>query len=310
MTKTLIIQMDEPSGFNPKTDSTLELALEAQRRDYAVYYYTPPQLTCRNGEIVAQVTPITFRDQREDFYTTGEPREMALEEADVILIRQNPPYNMEYLSGLWLLDRLSHPKVLNNPASILKRPEKIFPLEFPHYVPPTCISADVAQLKAFQQQQGECVLKPLYGYAGQSVFHISADGRNLQALLETLLSHSGEPLILQEFLPDVATKDCRLLLIEGELVATMGRIPAKGEIRANGVHGAVFKATTPTARQEEIARVIGKTCRDEGLLLVGIDVIGDTLIEINTTCPTGMRVGREFLGVNLAGLFWDAAEAS
>ena len=309
MSKKLVIQMDAPEGFNPVTDSTLMLALEAQKRGYEVFYYLPSQIAAISGEIFAQVTPITFFDRTEDFFERGTAQSMNLEEADVILIRQNPPYNMEYLGCTWLLERLKHPKVLNNPANIRNRPEKIFPLEFPEYIPPTCMSANIETLMAFSEEHQNIVLKPLYGYGGLSIFHITPDSYNFKPLIELMLSQSPEPLILQPYLPEVRTQEKRILLVNGELVGGYNRIPSENEIRVNTSRGGTAKTGELTPRQIEISEAIGKVCKLEGLMLVGLDVIGDTLIEINTTCPTGLRMMQKLYGEDLTVPFWDAVEA-
>ncbi len=307
--KKLIIQMDAPESFNPVTDSTLMLALEAQKRGYELHFYTPSQLASVSGEVIAQTRPITFFDRTENFFEYGEVAAMNLEQADVILIRQNPPYNMEYLGCTWMLERLKNPKILNNPTNIRNRPEKIFPLEFPDYIPPTCISADMATLTAFREEHKNIVLKPLYGYGGLSIFHIKPDSHNFKPLLELMLAESPEPVILQPYLPEVMTGEKRIILINGEIAGSFNRIPSEGEIRVNTSRGGGYAPTELSPRQRELSQKIGAICKNENLMLIGLDVIGDYLIEINTTCPTGLRVMQELYDEDLTVTFWDAVEA-
>ncbi len=302
----LIIQMDEPEEFNPVTDSTMALALEAQNRDYEVFYYTPSQIAALDDRIVAQVRPITFFDRTENFFERGKSQTMDLEKADVILIRQNPPYNMEYLGCTWLLERLKHPKVLNNPASIRNRPEKIFPLEFPDFIPPTCISSDKATLTAFREEHKDIVLKPLYGFGGASIHHIKPNDTKFDELLGENLN---EPLILQPYLPDVMTEEKRILLINGKIAGAYNRLPPEGDFRTNAAVGGSAAKTTLTERQELIAKAVGAACAKEGLMLIGLDVIGDYLIEINTTCPTGLRSFQQLSDLDLTKTFWNEIES-
>lgn len=310
--RRLVIQMDDPHSFNPNTDSTLALALEAQGRDYEIYYYRPNQIGVMEGKVIAQAKPIQFFDRSKSFYEYGDVETIDLETADVILIRQNPPYNMEYLGCTWLLERLQKPKVYNRPASIRNRPEKLFPLEFEQYIPPTCISADTEVLRRFREAHPDTVMKPLYGFGGASIFRFTPESENFNPALELLMATTNgkEPVILQAFLPQVMQEEKRILLIDGELAVAYNRVPAQGEIRSNGARGGSAQKTELTPRQREIATAVGGLCKTEGLMLVGLDVIGDYLIEINTTCPTGLRVVEGLYGLNLAAQFWDAVEAA
>ncbi|MDG1287237.1 MAG: glutathione synthase [Rickettsiales bacterium] len=301
----LVIQMNEPDGFNPVTDSTMALVFEAQARDYDVFYYAPPQIAAVNSEIIAQVRPITFFNRTDDFFEHGELQPMNLEEADVILIRQNPPYNMEYLGCTWLLERLQHPKILNNPTAIRNRPEKIFPLEFPELIPPTCISSDKTTLTAFREEHKDVVLKPLYGFGGQAIHHITPESNGFDALVDKMVA---EPIILQPYLPEVMTEEKRILLVNGKMAAAYNRLPPEGDFRTNAAVGGSAEKTTLTARQIEIAETVGDVCAKEGLMLIGLDVIGDFLIEINTTCPTGIRAVQQLYDQNIAKTFWNEVE--
>ena len=302
--------MDPPAGLNPAGDTTLFLALEAQSRGHELHWFHPSSLAAHNGRILANCHPLQVFDTLVDFHRQGDAKVSNLEEFDIILIRQDPPYDMAYLTACWLLERLSHPRVLNNPASLRNRPEKIFPLTFPHYCPATCISADPAALRAFRQQQGAIILKPLYGFGGHGVLLIKKDDANFETFLESHFLHSAEPLVAQAFLPDVATEEKRIILINGEVKAAFSRLPAEGTIRSNLRIGGTAAATQLTPIQHQIANEVGTICQAEGLLLVGLDVIGDHLIEINTTSPTGLRAAQKLFGLNLAADFWDAVESS
>lgn len=309
MSKILVIQMDDPAGFAPEKDSTLALAREAQQRGYEIYYYLPTQLAGTAEGIFATVTRFIPLEKDDPFYELGETKHMNLEKADVILIRQDPPYNMEYLGCLWLLEQLKKPKIFNRPEAIRNRPEKIFPLEFKGYIPATCISADKTQLDAFRKAQGDVVLKPLYGFGGDSIFLIKAGEAGFAAKVAQLQEGQKLPVILQAFLPDVYEQEKRIMLINGQALGAFNRRPAGDGFVSNGALGGSAHETELSDKQREIARVVGEVCAREGLLFVGLDVIGDYLIEINTTCPTGIPVTKRLYGIDLAKSFWDSAEA-
>jgi len=297
----LIIQMDDPESFNPLTDSTIALAIEAQARSMEVFYYTPNQIAAANGTIEAQLRPITFfADKSENFFERGEAFTIDLEEAHTILIRQDPPYNMEYLGCTWLLERLKKPKIWNNPTAIRNHPEKIFPLEFPEFLPATCISADRTTLKRFHNKHEVVVMKPLYGFGGAEI-SLLQKGDTLPK------GEFSEPMILQEYLPEVMTEEKRIMLINGKIVAGYNRRPPEGDFRTNMAIGGSAHAATLTPRQTEIAEAVGKHCAAKGLLFVGIDIIGDYLVEINTTCPTGIPAVKKLYNTDIAKIFWDEA---
>lgn len=304
----LIIQMDEPESFDPTKDSTLALAIEAQARGMEIFYYTPSQIAAVNGKIQARVRPIEFYEEQEEFFKRGDFFVMDLEKADTILIRQNPPYNMQYLGCTWLLEQLQHPKIWNHPAAIRNRPEKLFPLEFPEFIPPSCISADMNRLKAFRAEQGDVVMKPLYGFGGDSIYLVKATEASFTAKVMELKGEENLPIILQRYLPEVLTEDKRIVLIDGEIVASFNRRPAKGEFRTNMAIGGSAHKTELSERQTEIAQKVGGVCKEEGLLFVGLDVIGDHLIEINTTCPTGILAVKRLYDIDIAKIFWDVAQ--
>jgi glutathione synthase len=303
----LIIQMDRPEGFKYESDSTLALALEAQKRGYEISYFTPNEIAVVNGEIVAQTKPIRFFEQPDHFFEQESSETTALETADIILIRQEPPYNMQYLGTTWILERLKNPKIYNNPTAIRNRPEKLFPMAFPDYLPESCISEDTETLVQFRKKHGDVVVKPLYGFGGADIELITSDE---DEKFETLIGQDRhEPIILQPYLPEVMTEEKRIILIDGELTGAYNRRPSDQDFRTNGAVGGSAHETKLTPIQQKIASKVGKFCKEEGLMLIGLDVIGDKLIEINTTCPTGLRMLEKLYGINAAGAFWDAVEA-
>lgn len=303
----IFLQCDHPSGFNPKSDSTLALALEAQHRGFSLFYYTPDKLQVKNAVVEAKARPITFFNRTANFYEEGTEELMALEEAaDVILVRQDPPYDMAYLTTTWLLSLLKKPRVLNHPRALRERPEKLFPLHFPEFCSATLISADAEEIMAWQREVGEVVVKPLYGHGGNGVFRIPANGSNLATLLEMLFQSSNDPVIIQQFLPAVNAEEKRILLVNGAFAGAFGRIPAAGEIRSNMRVGGQIVKTELSRRQQEICEALAPFCRQEGLMLVGLDVIGDVLTEINITSPTGLRAVEQLYQKNTASQFWEA----
>ncbi len=303
----VFLQIDPPERLNPRTDSTIALALEAQQRGHEVFYYTPRDLSADRGEIVAAARAVTFLDQETDFFRAGETHRLPLEsEADIVLVRQDPPFDMAYLTTTWLLSMLRRARVVNAAQALRDRPEKLLPLHFPQFCPPTLISADVTALMDFQKEMGEVVLKPLYGHGGHGVFHIGRDGNNLGALLETFFARSPEPLVLQRFLPDVVKEEKRILLINGEFAGAFGRLPVKGEIRSNMRVGGQPVKTELTQREREVCEALGPFCRREGILLAGVDMIGDWLVEVNITSPTGIKTVQQLYGTNPAAMFWNA----
>lgn len=306
----VFLQIDPPAGFNPHTDSTLSLALEAQKRGYRLFYYTPGDLSSDRGEVVALAHPVTFYDRETHFFEAGAKQRMLLEDAaDVILIRQDPPFNMSYLTTIWLLSGLEKPRIVNSARSLRDWPEKLMPLQFPQFCPPTLISANREELLAFQREVGTAVLKPLFGHGGHGVFHIDKAGGNLNALLEMFFAQSNEPVVLQQFLPEVAKEEKRILLVNGKIAGAFGRVPAQGEIRSNMRVGGKPVKTELTLREKEIAEAVGELCQHEGILLAGLDVIGDFLIEVNITSPTGLRTMQQLYGINPAEMFWDALKS-
>jgi len=309
MTLKVAIQMDPVAGINPRTDSTLLLGIEACRREHELYYYTPEKLSYTGGKITARGNRIEFFADHDHYYKLGESLTIDLRTMDVVLLRQDPPFNMAYITTTHILEHLA-PKtlVVNDPASVRNHPEKLFPLQLRQFMPPTLVTADIAEIEHFRNEHKDIIVKPLYGHGGRSVLRLKEDDDNLATLMEMHLSTSLEPLMIQPFLPEVKTGDRRIILIDGRVGGVMGRIPAEHEIRANfRVGGSAAKAEL-TPKQREICETLGRMLREKGLLFVGLDVIGDYLTEINITSPTGMVQMNKLNGTKLEAELWDAIE--
>ena len=303
------VQMDHVSGINIAGDSTFAMSLEAQSRGYRLFHYTPEKLSLRDGKVYASVQQMTLRDVKGDHFTLGEAERVDLSTMDVILLRQDPPFDMGYITSTHLLERL-HPKtlVVNDPAWVRNSPEKIFVTEFSDLMPKTLITRDPQEIASFRQEMGDIILKPLYGNGGAGVFHSTRDDRNLSSLLEMFGQMFREPFIAQEYLPAVRKGDKRILLVDGEPVGAINRVPAEHDARSNMHAGGRPEATELTAREREICARIAPALKARGFLFVGIDVIGDYMTEINVTSPTGIREVKKFGGADVASLLWDAIE--
>jgi glutathione synthase len=307
--KNVAVQMDHVSTINITGDSTFALGLEAQARGYNLFHYTPDRLTMRDGKIYASVEPMTLRDVKGDHYTLGGSERVDLSTMDVVLLRQDPPFDMSYITSTHLLERI-HPKtlVVNDPAWVRNSPEKIFVTEFADLMPKTLITKDPGEIARFRAEMGDIILKPLYGNGGAGVFHSSRDDRNFSSLLEMFGQLFREPYIAQQYLPDVRKGDKRIILIDGEPVGAINRVPAEHDARSNMHVGGRAEPTDITDREREICARIGPALRERGFIFVGIDVIGDYMTEINVTSPTGIREVKKFGGADIAALFWDAVE--
>ena len=307
--KNVAIQMDHVSTINIAGDSTFAMSLEAQARGYKLFHYTPDRLSLRDGTVYATVEPLELRDVKGDHYTLGAPERVDLSTMDVVLLRQDPPFDMSYITSTHLLERI-HPKtlVVNDPAWVRNSPEKIFVTEFADLMPATLITRDVSEIARFRAEMGDIILKPLYGNGGAGVFHSSRDDRNFSSLMEMFGQMFREPFIAQAYLPAVRKGDKRILLVDGEPVGAINRVPAEHDSRSNMHAGGRPEPTELTAREKEICARIGPALRERGFLLVGIDVIGDYMTEINVTSPTGLREVKRFGGADIASLFWDAVE--
>ena len=310
MALTVAIQMDPIAGIDIDADSTFALALEAQRRGHRLFYYLPTDLSFRDGRVLAFARPLAVRRERGNHFTLGETADLDLgKDADVVLLRQDPPFDLAYITTTHILE-LIHPQtlVVNDPAEVRNAPEKLLMLRFPDLLPPTLITRDRARVRAFRAEFGDIIVKPLYGNGGAGVFHLKPEDDNLNALLEMFEGLSREPLMVQRYLPAVRQGDKRIILVDGEPAGVLLRVPQAGEARSNlHVGGKGVKASL-TARDRWICAAIGPTLREKGLVFVGIDVIGDWLTEINVTSPTGIQEIGRFDGISIEATIWDAIE--
>jgi len=309
MSLSVAVQMDPIERINIRGDSTFALLLEAQARGHALSYYPPDRMAQRDGTVFATVQPITVRDDVGDHVTLGETKRVELATFDVILMRQDPPFDLAYISATHMLERI-HPKtlVVNDPAHVRNAPEKVFVTEFPDLMPPTLVTRDLAEIKAFRADHGDIVMKPLYGKGGEAVFLLGAKDLNFGSLYDMFVATFREPWVVQKFLPAVKDGDKRIILVDGEFAGAVNRVPAPDDLRSNMVRGGSPKETELTAREREICARIGPALRERGLLFVGIDVIGDYLTEINVTSPTGIRAIKNLGGPDIAAMIWDKIE--
>lgn len=309
MPLTVAIQMDPIETVKITADSTFALALEAQARGHRLYYYNPRQLSFRDGMVTAVVRPLRVRAVAGDHYTLGDPVRYDLAEADVVLLRQDPPFDMGYITTTHLLERI-HPRtlVVNDPKEVRNAPEKLFVTTFKNVMPPTLITSDPSEIRAFRAEHEDIILKPLFGNGGAGVFRVKPDDENLGSLLEMFTAFYREPIMVQRYLPEVRQGDKRIILVDGEFAGALNRVPAAGEARSNMHVGGRPEAVEPTARDLEICRIIGPELKARGLIFTGIDVIGGYLTEINVTSPTGIQEIKRFGGPDGASLIWDAIE--
>jgi glutathione synthase len=305
----IAVQMDPIQRINIKGDSTFALLLEAQKRGHSLSYYTPDRLAQRDGRVFSTVETLSVRDQAGDHFTLGEPKRLELTEFDVVLLRQDPPFDLSYITSTHLLERI-HPKtlVVNDPGHVRNAPEKIFVTEFPDLMPPTLITRDLTEIKAFRSEHRDIVMKPLYGHGGGAVFRITHDDLNFGSLYDMFAVTFREQWVIQKFLPDVKHGDKRILLVDGEFAGAVNRIPAADDLRSNMVRGGSPAKTDLTPREREICDRLGPALRQRGMIFVGIDVIGDWLTEINVTSPTGIRAVKNLGGPDAAALVWDVIE--
>ena len=306
---TVAVQMDPIDRINIAGDSTFALLLAAQERGHALRYYTPDRLSQRGSAIVAPLQPLTVRDAPGDHFTLGEAAVTDLAETDVVLLRQDPPFDLAYIATTHLLERI-HPKtlVVNDPKGVRDAPEKLFVMDFPELMPPTLISRDRSAIEAFRAEHGDIVVKPLYGNGGAAVFKVTRRDPNFGSLFDLFSSTFREPWVCQRFLPEVTKGDKRIILVDGEPVGAVNRVPNGDDIRSNMVRGGAAGATELTPREREICATIAPELRRRGLLFTGIDVIDGFLTEINVTSPTGLRAIKRLGGPDLAHAIWDAIE--
>ncbi len=306
----IAIQMDPIAAIDINADSTFRLAEEAQARGHSLFFYTPDKLYWDNGRVMARGWPLQVRRVQGDHFTLGDEQDIDLGDWDVVWLRQDPPFDMGYITTTHLLDQI-HPDtlVVNDPFWVRNFPEKLLVLEFPDLIPPTMIARDLGAIRRFKDEHGDMILKPLYGNGGAGVFRLDPNDRNLSSLHELFTGLSREPLIAQKFLPDVSNGDKRVILVNGDPVGAINRVPATGETRSNMHVGGRPEKVALTARDLEICAAIGPTLRDHGQIFVGIDVIGDYLTEINVTSPTGIQELERFDGINVAEKIWEVIEA-
>ena len=306
----IAFQMDPIMGVDINADSSFRLAEEAQKRGHELFYYGPDQLAYQEGRITARGHDMVVQRVAGTPAKLGELREVDLADFDVVWLRQDPPFDMHYITSTHLLDRLKDEVlVVNDPFWVRNYPEKLLVLDFPELTPPTTIARDLDTIKAFKAKHGDVILKPLYGNGGAGVFRLDANDRNLSSLHELFTGFSREPLIVQKFLPDVSNGDKRVILVDGEPVGAINRVPAAGETRSNMHVGGRPEKIGLTDRDLEICAAIGPLLKERGQVFVGIDVIGDYLTEINVTSPTGIQELERFNGVNIAEKVWEAIEA-
>lgn len=309
MSLRIAVQMDHISTIQIEGDSTFALMLEAQKRGHELFHYTVDTLAQRDGEIYATGEPVTVQDVAGDFYKFGERQRVSLKDYDVVLMRQDPPFHMGYITATHLLERIHpHTLVANNPAEVRNAPEKIFVTEFPDLMPETLITRSRDEIRAFRDEFKDIIIKPLYGNGGAGVFRISEGDQNLSSLLEMFEQTWPEPFIAQRYLKEVRAGDKRIILIDGEPVGAINRVPSENEARSNMHVGGRAEAIGITDREQEICARIGPELKRRGFIFVGIDVIGDVMTEINVTSPTGIREVQNFGGADISALFWDAVE--
>ena len=304
------IQMDPLENINIDTDSTFMLALEAQVRGHTLFHYLPEDLSLFESNAYAIGRKMEVMRQKSNHFKAGPKKRIDLSEVDVILMRQDPPFDMSYITATHFLEHI-HPKtlVVNNPVEVRNAPEKLFVTLFRDLIPPTLITQNMDEIMAFRAEHSDIILKPIYGCGGAGVFHIKPNDENLQALFEMLTENKAEPIIVQRYLPEVRNGDKRIILVNGQPMGAVNRVPPKGDARANFHAGGSGRKTHLTKREIAICAEIGPVLRQKGLIFVGIDVIGDYLTEINVTSPTGIQEINALDGINLESRIWDAIES-
>ncbi|MEH6545156.1 MAG: glutathione synthase [Sneathiella sp.] len=309
MSLIVALQMDPIEDVDIDGDSTFVLALEAQARGHSLLHYGPQDLSFSSGQIIASARPISVAREKGNHFIAGEAERVDLTEVDVVLMRQDPPFDMSYITATHLLEHI-HPKtlVVNDPVSVRNAPEKLFVTHFDGILPPTLISTNLDEIKNFRSEHKDIIIKPLYGNGGAGVFHLKPDDENLSALCEMFTEFYREPMIVQKYLPEVRQGDKRIILVDGEPVGAINRIPQKGEVRSNMHVGGQAVKSQLTSRERDICATIGPALKEQGLIFVGIDVIGDYLTEINVTSPTGLQEINRYDGVKLEATIWDCLE--
>jgi glutathione synthase len=309
MSLKVAVQTDPMESIKIRGDSGFALMLEAQRRGHEVFYYHPDSLAMRDGVPSALAYPLQVRDVEGDHFTLGEGTRVGLDSFDVILMRQDPPFDLHYITATHFLERV-HPKtlVVNDPTSVRNAPEKIFVTRFPELMPKTLVTRDFDEIRAFRKEMGDIVMKPLYGHGGAGVFRIREGDENFGSFLDTFAALTREPWVIQHYLPAVRDGDKRIILVDGVFAGAVNRVPAADDLRSNMVRGGAAETTQLSAREREICETIGPELKAQGIILAGIDVIGGNLTEINVTAPTGIRAIRRLGGPDIAATVWEAIE--
>jgi glutathione synthase len=310
MSLTVAVQMDPIAGIRIVGDSTFALLLEAQARGHHLLHYTPDRLRLSGSRLEAMAEPLAVKDVEGDHARLGQPLLVDLSTVDVVLLRQDPPFDLAYVTTTHLLERI-HPRtlVVNDPRSVRDAPEKLFVMDFPELMPPTLVARDRNAIEAFRAEHGEVVMKPLYGFGGAAVFKVGPNDPNFGSLFDLFTVTLREPWVIQKFLPAVSRGDKRIILVEGEAMGAVNRVPTGDDIRANMVRGGAAMETELTTRERAICERIGPELKRRGLLFVGVDVIDGFLTEINITSPTGIRAIKRLGGPDLSVAIWDAIEA-
>src|SRR5215471_815016 len=310
MSLSVAVQMDPIERINIRGDSTFALLLEAQARGHPLAYYTTDRLALRGTDVFAAVRPLKVQDVEGSHFTLGEEKRVALRSFDVVLMRQDPPFDLAYITATHLLERLQpETLVINDPGHVRNAPEKVFVTLFPELMPPTLVTRDLAEIRSFRAEHGDIVMKPLYGHGGGAVFRVTADDLNFGSLYDLFAVTFREPWVVQKYLPSVKHGDKRIILLDGEFAGAVNRVPAADDLRSNMVRGGAAQATALTPREREICARLGPALRERGLLFTGIDVIDDYLTEINVTSPTGIRAIQRLGGPDIAAMIWDKIEA-
>src|SRR5499427_4982134 len=309
MKLNVAVQMDPIARINIQGDSTFALLLEAQKRGHELSYYTPDKLSLLGDQLVAPNKLLSVRDEPGNHFTLSEPKRQNLTSFDVVLLRQDPPFDLAYITSTHLLERI-HPRtlVVNNPEAVRNAPEKLFVMNFPQLMPPTLISRDLEEINAFRDAYGAVVMKPLHGHGGAAVFRVMPQDMNFGSLYDMFSVTFKEPWVIQRFIPEVKHGDKRIILVDGEFAGAVNRVPAADDLRSNMVRGGAATATELTDRERQICTTIGPALRQRGLLFVGIDVIDGYLTEINVTSPTGIRAVKNLGGPDVAAMIWDTIE--
>ncbi|MGE5767750.1 MAG: glutathione synthase [Bacteroidota bacterium] len=310
MSLAVAIQMDPIEKIDIRGASSFVLALEAQRRGHGLFHYLPNALSLKDGRVTARMQPLAVRREAGNHYTLGAAESIDLATMDVVLMRQDPPFDMAYITATHLLEHV-HPEtlVVNDPVHVRNAPEKLFVTHFAELMPPTLITSDRREVEAFRAEHRDIIVKPLFGNGGAGVFHLGPEDENLNALLELFTNLYREPIIVQRYLPEVRGGDKRIILIDGRPAGAINRVPAKGEARSNMHAGGRPEKAALTRREQDICEAIGPALKERGLIFVGIDVIGDYMTEINVTSPTGLQEINRFDGVCLEAEIWDVIEA-